>query len=230
MAHIGAATYAGYLGGNPIAARHQQRIAIAKSTDYTQFAHLLTQDITDIANLMQANPQRRSKQGEDGLTDEIVLALNVAGYDASHDRSSGGHVDVTVKLGCHSWIGEAKKDSKYDEGYKQLVSRYRPASGNFKHNHAGMLLYYTGKSDLIAHRDAWYRKFVSTFQHKYRGLQFVYCGFSDYAFFSKHRHPVSGKEFIVRHLVIGLQFHPEDASARASKSRKKRRGVKNPNS
>jgi hypothetical protein len=200
-----------------------ERLATAKSSDYIRFARLLAQDITDIANIMQANPQRRCKLGEDGLTDEIVLGLSVAGYDASHDRASGGHVDVTVKLGGHSWIGEAKKDSKYDEGYKQLITRYRPASGNFSHNHGGMLLYFTGKSDLIAHRDVWHSKFMNAFQRTYPDLETISCEYSDYAFYSRHKHPVSGKPFVVRHLVVGLQFHPQDASAVASAARRQQK-------
>jgi len=220
MAHIGAGTFAQNLGGLSIAARYQERNAVAGQAAYEPFVKLLYTDLNDLINHMQANPQRRHELGEDSLTDEIIMGLSVAGYDASHDTSAGGHVDVTVKLGPHSWIGEAKKDQKFSDGYRQLVTRYRPASGNFEHNHGGMLLYCTTQTDLLTLRQRWKDKFKEDFDEVYKPLDIVDCDTSRYAFVSSHKHPVSGSDWIVRHMLVGLQFKPEDASARSSAKRR----------
>ena len=219
MTHIGAGTFAQNLGGLSIAARYQERNVVAGQAAYEPFIKLLYTDLNDLINHMQANPQRRHSLSEDTLTDEIIMGLSVAGYDATHDTSAGGHVDVTVKLGPHSWIGEAKKDQKFSDGYRQLVTRYRPASGNFEHNHGGMLLYCTTQTDLLTLRQRWKDKFKQDFESIYSPLSIMDCGLSRYSFVSSHKHPVSGDDWVVRHMLIGLQFSPQDASARSSAKR-----------
>jgi hypothetical protein len=219
--HIGANKYARNLGGAAAAARTYQRNAIAEDPDYSKFVVLLYHDLDDLIHHLQANPQRRHQAGEDALTDQIVMGLHCMGYDASHDKSSGGHVDLTIELGPHTWIGEAKKNSKYSEGYRQLVSRYRPASGNFDHNHAGLILYSNKKTDLLSQRNTWLSKFKADFSGVYSPISYSACPISSYAFFTDHKHPVSGKPFWVRHMMVGLHFSPTDASARASRGRKK---------
>jgi len=221
MPHIGAAKFASLLGGNGVASRYLQRGAVSASKDYIAFVKLLYLDIDDISNTLQSNPQRRHRLSEDGISDEIVSNLGTAGYDASQDTSSGGHVDITVRLGKHTWIGEAKKDQKFDEGFLQLSTRYTPASGNFKHNHGGMLLYCTRGPDLLTMRAKWLKKLSG--MRGFRRLETIDCPESDFAFFSRHVHPVSGKHFIVRHLLIGLHFRPQDASARRSAKSRTRR-------
>ncbi|MDN4052249.1 hypothetical protein QPK32_04110 [Massilia sp. YIM B02763] len=220
MKHIGAGAFAQNLGGLSIAARYQERNVIAGKSEYEPFVELLYTDINDLINHMQANPQRRHALGEDSLTEELIMGLSVAGYDASHDTSAGGHVDITVKLGPHSWIGEAKKDQKYSDGYRQLVTRYRPASGNFDHNHGGMLLYCTSQTDLLTLRQRWKEKFEEDFKGSYSPLNITDCSKSRYAFYSSHKHPVSGHDWVVRHMLVGLQFVPQDASARGVQARK----------
>jgi len=213
MESIGAARLARLLGGNGVAARYQERIAISMSTDFDAFIRLLYEDLDSIINTFQANPQHRHKDGEDRLTEELVSNLGTAGYDASHDTSAGGHVDVTVKLGSHSWIGEAKKNSKFDEGFKQLSTRYRPVSGNFKHNHGGMILYYCSGADITTQLSRWRKKIPSL---GFRNLTTDDCPVNEYAFYSTHTHDVTGKDFKVRHMAVGLIFNPIDRSARLS--------------
>lgn len=214
---IGAGKFANLLGGNGVAARYQQREAMSRSKNYVGFVQLLYADLDDIINTFQANPQKRNQDGEDRITEELVSNLGTAGYDASHDTASGGHVDLTVKLGRHSWIGEAKKDAKFDEGFKQLSDRYRPASGNFHHNHGGMLLYYCKGADVTTQLDRWRKKLPTvTYKNgiKFKKLETIDCPTSEFSFFSRHMHNVTGKYFIVRHMAVGLQFEPSDASGR----------------
>lgn len=218
--HIGAATYASRLGGNGVAARYMRREAVSIGEDYQPFVDLLYEDISAILNTFQANPQRRHEFGEDAITDELVSNLSTAGYEAWHDVSAGGHVDVTVKLGKHTWIGEAKKDQKFDEGYLQLITRYRPLSGNFDHNHGGMLLYCTTKATLKVQVERWKEKFVLTFSNEYPNFKTWDCPSSKFAFFSSHDHPITGYPYIVRHMLVGLHFEPQDASGRRSRSPK----------
>lgn len=196
-------------------------MAVSVGTDYAAFVDLLYEDMTAILNTFQANPQRRSTFGEDAITDELVSNLSTAGYNAYHDVSAGGHVDVTVQLGTHSWIGEAKKDQKFDEGYLQLVTRYRPVTGNFDHNHGGMLLYCTTSATLKDQVERWKQKFKTTFEAQYADFKMWDCPTNRFAFFSSHDHPLSGYPYVVRHMLVGLHFAPQDASARKSVARKR---------
>ncbi|MBI3728694.1 MAG: hypothetical protein HY254_10250 [Burkholderiales bacterium] len=215
MDKLGAGQFAILLGGNGLAARYQERIALLYSENYDSFIKLLYKDLDGLINQFQANPQNRNKKNEDGLTEEFVTNLCTAGYTASHDTSSGGHVDITVRIGVHSWIGEAKKDSKFDEGFKQLCTRYRPASGNFEHNHAGMLLYLCKGPNILKRKKAWEKKLKTL---DFESISTYDCKENLNHFYSSHVHDVTGREFIVRHMPVALQFTPTDASARRSKT------------
>jgi len=50
MESIGAARLARLLGGNGVAARYQERIAISMSTDFDAFIRLLYEDLDSIIN------------------------------------------------------------------------------------------------------------------------------------------------------------------------------------
>nr|WP_315481474.1 hypothetical protein [uncultured Undibacterium sp.] len=224
MVNIGAIDYAMYAGGLPSVFRALELNEIYKTQDYEKFVHRLYKDIDAIIFQFQANPQKRNGDSEDRLTEEFVTNLNTLGYSASHDTSSGGHVDITVKLGLSdlSWIGEAKKDKEFREGFMQLCDRYKPASGNFNHNHAGMLLYFSGGADIITLKDRWEEK-VKEFS-EYEGIRTSACNLKGCtAFFSAHKHSVSGIDFNVRHMHVALHFDPTDRSGRATKARRKRK-------
>lgn len=229
MNSIGAGQFASHLGGYGVAARFQQREAVAESNDYHQFIDLLYQDLDDIFNKMQSSPKRRAQRDEDGITDEIVIVLSSIGYDADHDKDLGGHVDVTVELGAHSWIGEAKKDSKFNEGFLQLTTRYRHPSGNFEHSHGGMLLYF---ADQTANIQTLTKRWRAKFEDK--EFRAMFCEEENIdkvviencqkrpqtAFYTKHIHNVTGNEFVVRHMSMALMFHPQDISGRQTAARK----------
>jgi hypothetical protein len=219
MGHIGAGAFADNLGGLPAAARYQVRNVVAGQKEYQPFIDILYLDLSDLINHLQANPQRRHHLSEDSLTEEIITGLSVAGYNASHDRSSGGHVDITIQLGPHTWIGEAKKDKKFSDGYRQLIARYRPASGDFEHNQGGMILYHTQRTDLLTRRSNWVKQFKKDFSEIYSPVHVEDCPKSRFAFITRHKHPVSGLDYTVRHMMVGLQFFPTDASARISEKK-----------
>lgn len=217
-ADIGAARYAHLLGGNGLAERYLRRSEVANSKDYSAFIELLYEDLDSIIKDFQANPQRRSKDSEDRLTEEMVGYLNTSGYSAYHGTSSGGHVDLTVMLGRElTWIGEAKKDQKFHEGFLQLSTRYRPAGGDFSHNQAGMILYCCKPPDLLSRRTSWIKKVSGMAQFK--ELTAYDCPKNRYMFYTKHIHEVTGEDFIVRHMFVGLIWEPKDASARGAKAR-----------
>lgn len=71
-----------------------------------------------------------AEHDENQITLFVVQRLKGAGYVATREESSNGHVDITVKTGAAPfvWLGEAKKDSKGPQyilgGISQLLERY----------------------------------------------------------------------------------------------------------
>ncbi|MBC3931498.1 hypothetical protein [Undibacterium curvum] len=216
---MGAAKFAALIGGNDLASRYQERLNIYISQDYEEFIRILYDDLDGLINQFQANPQYRYEKSEDQITAEFVCNLCTAGYDANHDQSSGGHVDLIVKIGRLTWIGEAKKDQKFDEGFRQLCTRYRPAGGNFDHVHAGMLLYCCSGSNILKQKENWENK-LKTLAPEFEEITTKPCPKNMNMFYSKHIHDVTGRQFLVRHMPVALQFRPTDASARKSKVKK----------
>lgn len=132
-----------------------RRVKISEEGTYEEFADQLYADIDLLIYRMQAGRELRQKDDEDRLSADILLGLGVMGYDAVSDGKSGGHVDLSVKMGQFSWIGEAKKDGNFQEGFLQLTSRYVPASGNYSHNQAGLLFYLVKTKDARAKLATW---------------------------------------------------------------------------
>lgn len=223
---IGAASYAHLLGGNGIAGRCIRRGLIAHSKNYDSFIELLYEDLDSIIEDFQSNPQRRHADSEDRLTEEMVGNLNTAGYTASHGTAAGGHVDFTVMLGGKdlTWIGEAKKDQKFDEGFLQLSTRYRPAGGNLSHNQAGMVLYCCKPPNLTQRRTTWMEKVLGMPQ--FEKLSAYDCPKNKFFFYTTHTHELTGQAFIVRHMFVGLIWEPKDASALAVKARAEAKAAK----
>ncbi len=212
-------------GGDKKFIRYLKRINLEIEEDYPEFISVLYADLDDISYNFNKNPQRRAEDTEDRLTDEIVSALNLLGYTADHDRESGGHVDVTVELGSHSWIGEAKihqGPAYLYEGFLQLATRYRPASGNWKHNHGGMLIYIQKQKNAAKLKQEWKDHLACKFVEQGEAIEFADCKNNIFAFNSTHNHEISGLEFIVRHIPFLLTHEPKDKSGRNRKPRKPR--------
>lgn len=183
---------------------------------YEGFISVLYKELDDVIQTLQANPELRQNDQEDRLTIDIVNLLNQAGYDASHETKSGGHVDITVKFRGMFWFGEAKIHSTYDhllEGFKQLCTRY--TRGDINQDHGGVLLYIKQKNAKSV-MDRW-KEHLS--EQNYPDYESSPCATRPLSFFSKHTHDVSGLPFNVRHMPVMLYFNPQDKSAMRRKGK-----------
>lgn len=199
--------------------RQLARDSLLIKDDYPRFIEILYSDMDDISYEVNKNPKRRSSDLEDRVTDEVILALNMLGYRAIHDNETGGHVDVTVELGPNSWIAEAKIDTsntKIYEGFLQLTTRYNPASGNWKHNQGGMLIY-VKKPNMKDVQEKWKKYLSEQFKKEQSLITFNDCENNIFAFYSTHIHEKTGKDFVVRHIPFFLHHDPKDASGRKKK-------------
>lgn len=181
---------------------------------------ILYADLDFIYQQLQSNPQLHQHKLEDQITDDLIRDLNLYGYSASHDTSSGGHVDITVILGSSSqslsWIGEAKiyrTITDLEEGFLQLSTRYRPAGGNFNHNQCGMLIY-VFRPDTKALIEQWREHLKAKFANSSNDIDDFKI--NPFAFFSDFKHD-SGLTFKVRHMPLCLHCAPKDKSARSRK-------------
>lgn len=177
---------------------------------YDKFLTILYKDIDSVIAKIQANRELRENDGEDRLTIDIVNLLEERGYNASHDKKTGGHVDITVQLKNFTWFGEAKihKDS-YDyllEGFKQLCTRY--TTGDVNQDNGG-LIFYIFQANVKRVMERW-EKYLS--EQKLPDYKYIECQQRPLAFFSEHIHDVSGRLFTIRHIPVMLHFNPKDKS------------------
>jgi hypothetical protein len=185
---------------------------LAASGSYADFVTQLYVDLDSAIYAMQANAELLKDDSEDRLTLDFMLQLRRDGYVADPDRKAGGHIDLTISRGQHTWIGEAKKDGNFEEGYLQLISRYRPASGNFADDAAGLLLYLVKRPNAKQKLADW--KAAIPDAKSIRD-----CPKNVLAFFSVHERQGSGTDVEVRSMVVSLFHAPRDKSARHSKQR-----------
>lgn len=198
--------------------RMLRRNKILATSNYDAFIELLYEDIDICTQQMQKNPQLRKNDTEDRLTEDINSQLERMGYEATHDTSAGGHVDITVKLGTLTWVGEAKKDQKFIEGFKQLTTRYRPASGNPKHSSVGLIFYLVKTGNVVQQLGAWRQKMADEFLPGYKTRD---CPRNPFAFYSEHIGDWSGLPVQIRHMMVCLYHDPKDASGRNRKGKTK---------
>lgn len=225
---IGLQDYSCLFGKDPAFERHLRRRLAAVKNDYKAFLRCLYEEIQSVILVLQSNPQRRTDDCEDRLTDELVSNLSTAGYTATHGRSAGGHVDITVACGDFTWIGEAKKyhsTTAVYEGFLQLTTRYRPANGNFEQNQGGLLIYITDNPDAKKLMNDW---LVALREKAIDGYSYSDCSDHYLSFISQHKHEVTGEPFIVRHIPLLLYFDPKDKSGRNRKTGKKKSPPGNP--
>lgn len=199
---------------------HARRCHIALRGSYADFVGQLYQDLDRCFNSMRTMVHLLQDDGEDRLTADVVLQLDKLGYDTSHDPQSGGHVDIGVKAGPHSWIGEAKLDWSIDEGMKQLTTRYVALSGDPKHDDGGLLFYLRRAPDCKASMDAWRAQLEA------QAVPCTPCPNNPLAFFSEVKSPGTGLPFHVRSIGISLYFQPQDKSGVATRVRRAARSTK----
>ncbi|WP_139795238.1 hypothetical protein [Chromobacterium violaceum] len=207
-------------GGSKHLKRAIIRDYLAVEEDYNGFIKVLYEDIDEISYRFNKNPQYRSEDSEDRLNIEIADALSLIGYTTNHDGMNGGHVDINVELGEHSWIGEAKifrGNNTLLEGFLQLETRYRPGSGNWKHNQGGLLIYIQEGKNVQSIIDSWKTYLEAAYEERGVKLTFTACPNNIFACHSTHNHEVSGREFVVRHVPFILIHAPSDKSGRNRK-------------
>ncbi len=187
-----------------------RREYIGEEGTYEEFIEQLYRDIDSEIYALQASREMRQEDSEDRITIDILGGLNRHGYQATHDSKTGGHVDLSIRLGDHSWIGEAKKDGNFYEGYLQLTSRYVQASGNYAHNQGGLLLYLVKTADASGVLKGWGAKLATV------DASCVQCKNNVLAFYSSHKLEGSGTNLMIRSMAVALYHRPLDKSARNS--------------
>ena len=191
-----------------------RRVKISEEGSYEEFVEQLYDDIDQLIYRMQGGPEVRQADSEDRLSAEVLGGLSLLGYDAVADGKTGGHVDLSVKMADFSWIGEAKKDGNFHEGFLQLTTRYVPASGNFAHNQGGLLFYMIKSPDARGKLNTWRDDLTG------KGHACVDCTRNQLAFYSDHKIESSGTNFKVRTMGVALFHQPKDKSARTSAANK----------
>jgi hypothetical protein len=214
VSHITLEQFNRYAGRKNVQAAFE-RARISEEGTYQEFVEQLYEDIDQAIYALQASREMRQEDSEDRITADILSRLNVVGYRATHDTKTGGHVDLSVRLGDdHSWIGEAKKDGNFHEGFLQLTTRYVQASGNYAHDRAGLLFYLIETSDARRTLDSWKDKITAL------GSACEDCSKNLLAFYSTHKLEGSGTGLKVRTMAVALHHKPKDKSARTSAAKK----------
>lgn len=181
---------------------------------YEEFLEVLYSDLDYCNKLLVEHRQALQNDNEDRLSIQIVASLKFKGYIAEHDTQHGGHVDIFVKHNQFTWIGEAKIHSTYDylmDGFLQLTTRY--SAGVYNETSGGLFIYIRNR-DAKAVVDTWKEHLSCALADK---IEFIDCTCNPDCFFSSIRHPVSGKQYSIRHMPIALHFEPQDKSARTAK-------------
>lgn len=191
-----------------------RRYLVAQRGKYIDFIDQLYVDLDSCINGLRTIVEQVQDDGEDRLTADLILQLRQQGYSAHHDAKAGGHVDLSVASGPHTWIGEAKLNWKIDEGMKQLTTRYVAASGDPNHDHGGLLFYLTKSADAKATLDKW-RKQLESESTPCRD-----CPTNRLAFYSTIKLPGTGLPYQVRSMAVSLYFKPQDASGKATATRR----------
>lgn len=196
---------------------HVLRSIAAKRGTYQEFIKQLYIDLDACIGGLRSIVAEVQGDNEDRLTADIVLQLSIQGYVASHDKKVGGHIDITVESGPHTWIGEAKLDWGIGEGFKQLTTRYATPKGNPNHDHGGLLFYLKRETDTNAVMLNWRKKLEA------QGIPCEPCPDNPLAFTATIKLEGTGLPFHVRSIGVSLYFKPEDASG--VKTRMRRGGL-----
>jgi hypothetical protein len=202
------------LGGDRHAVSAFKRMRIAREGTYSDFVEQLYNDLDQAIYGLQASAELLQEDGEDRITLDILLQLRQHGYIAEHDSKTGGHVDLSVAYGPNSWIGEAKKDGNFQEGYLQLMSRYKPRSGDYSHNAGGLLFYFVDTQDARGKLDEWKENVRS------QAVACNPCPRNVLAFFTEHKLVGPGTSFFVRTMAVSLYHRPLDKSGLATAARR----------
>lgn len=165
------------------------------------------------------------KQGEDLINVTICSMLSSRGWCATHDTNSNGHADIVVTLPYtdYRWIGEGKilrSNSHLYQGLKQLLYRY--STGVDNQNSGGLIAYIKdGGKDIRTCLNNWLNFFNNkdetvdddNDEMPYSPIVNIVnpCPKNPLAFYTYHKHPSSGLEYSIRHMMIDFRYHPKDS-------------------
>lgn len=194
---------------------------LATAGTYTEFVDFLYQDLDRAIYALQAGRELLQEDSEDRLTADLMRQIRQLGYLATHDGKTGGHIDLSVSLGRYTWIGEAKKDGNFHEGFLQLTTRYVPASGDYSHNAGGLLFYMVETKDALGKLERW----IEELRVK-AAVECEMCKENALAFYSNHKLEGPGTMFRVRTMGVSLYHRPQDAAAHAKEARRVAREAK----
>lgn len=215
---------------NPIV---RKRIIAPDPQDYQQFLSMLYSDIDFIIKKLNKSKDKYAqgmkdnpKNGEDLINTFICDMLEMRGWIARHDTSVNGHADIVVELlgESYQWIGEGKINNGNTyiyHGFKQLIYRYSTGLDN---EHAGGIFIYINKNyksqlDIL---DSW-KNYLSNKDEKLpkdsNEIPYVDVTISNdqqnsLAFYSHHKHPSSGLDYTIRHMVIDFRHQPKEDNKR----------------
>ena len=182
----------------------QRHIEIAYPLSGEIFVSRLYAEIENIVRMLEQTAHLRQDDKEDRITLDVIHLLCQAGYDASHDTDSRGHVDILVRNKTFVWLGEAKIHGSYDwllDGLKQLQTRYLTG----REEGSGILIYIKGPNAKKV-MDEWRKRLVA-------GSECNLKKTSDepekLTFWSVHQHEGSGLDISTKHIGVSLFYKPQ---------------------
>lgn len=207
-----------------------RNLSILNPKNYEEFLELLYNDIDFIIKKFAKSKDKyaqgmrdNSRNGEDLINTIVCDMLEMRGWMARHDTSVNGHADIVVELlgEDYQWIGEGKinrSNSNIYGGFKQLMYRY--STGLQDENAGGVLIYInqSSKSQLDVLND--WQKFLSNKNETVSDdndempyvdvIDIVYDPKNPLVFYSNHKHPSSGLDYTIRHMVMDFRYQPKD--------------------
>lgn len=196
------------------------------SKDQESFIKALYYAIENIVQVKIEATKDRLSSDEELISDLIATLLYGLNYNATRETKSNGSVDITVELGCFTWLCETKilnSNSYIVDGFRQLVDRYSNA-GNLNANKGGYFIYNFQPNTNAA-----------VVSYKAYSQKELVKDFPDYSltdsehplrFFTTCSEPDSGLPYEVKHFAFSFHYDPRDKSGKKSKVNRDLRRLK----
>ncbi|MCO8163312.1 hypothetical protein NJC38_14200 [Pseudomonas sp. 21LCFQ010] len=172
---------------------------------YGDFVDVIRHVISRTIKNMVRGRNHFEGMGEDKITFHVISQFHSLGFNASHDKQVGGHVDITIEHGDYLWYGEAKIHTCYatlQKGWAQLTTRYMTGMAG---EDCGAFLIYNFNKNAAQVTHEWRKVMVENYPDVELGE--IEDGLN---FASKGIHAGSGRSFLVDHYNIPLYFDPQD--------------------
>lgn len=211
-------------------AKLRRKVLTPDPQNYAEFLDLLYDDIdlgikelAKYRDVFHKGLKNNSEEAEDLINVIICMFLQGRGWQASHDTSINGHADIVVTLPYedYHWLGEGKiyGGSSYStKGFKQLAHRY--ATGLDGQNAGGLLIYVNStKYPQLKILNNWKNTLltmpqIETLDDNTLPLSTASstspCIKNSLAFYSHHKHALSGLDYDIRHMTIDFRHDTKD--------------------